>query len=1158
MAKTKKNNSSNTNFIKKILTKEELDRIEEMINTFRKDKNMEFEVSFRDVNYSTYIRIGEYYANLINEQDISSSDTLDVSIALQNSNTYRISIIGANAIEDFIQKFSKARTQEILTYLAGLELGENIDIIFKDRGSADRMYVEDIGMVVKITPEIPLSKDNLKPKFTGSERILYRYKRRFSFDINDNIRIDLTDVQESNHIWNLVKKISNYELEMEIINDKITLEELLEEIESTLKIVQDSEMPIGKKEAADVISRYQSLLNIKHLSYLESRNAISIQAQHIVKFVPNRYAITDKADGERYFLFSTSTGLYLISINLAVKKIGNALEESYQDILLDGELVINEYGRMYMAFDVVYANGTDYRFDTKHILPQRLIVLNNIIDKCFGNLVPFTDYTDKNNDLEMEKIKIFYTKELKTYWDLFKKKLAKNKNKYFITRKLYFIPYGIDSSEVFMYADLVWKLFVYGKLIPYKLDGIIYTPINLPYLIQASVENFDTVPIEYKWKPPSHNSIDFYIKFEKDAYGNDAIFYDNAVVRADSNAYKICKLYVGLVKGGQEKPIPFKVNGIDQKANIYLNDGEAVDSNGNTINDETVVEFIFDITKPEIENAYRWIPIRTRYDKTESVQKYHKKYGNNLNIAVRIWRSIINPITEEIIASLGNSSTFQKEMDRLAKSNDIFDKPSYVYYQKKTANATGMRAFNNWIKTNMILTYCMNKPSVLDIGCGRGGDLNKFIHANVGEYVGVDIDNNGLYVISDSAYSRYKNLKKQNPNIPPMVFIHADARALFTVKSQENVIPTMTNYNKSLIETYLSGNKKYSVINCQFSIHYYLSDPLSWSNFCKNINEHLETNGYFLVTCFDGKLIYDRLYGKSKMTVSYTDSVGKKNVFFEIVKIYSDNEMNKGVGMAIDLYNSLISNPGIYNREYLVFPEFLVESLKKKCGLELVETDTFYNLYNLYQDFFLQDNGMGDISEKRFQEIRNFYLQLSTDYPDTITSDMAMASFKFSMLNRYYIFKKSGQIDLNEPSRIVGINHKINLGKVLEPYFITNRMVIDPSLKNRQINKVYHAIRSKYPFKPTVYLIRHTVPEEMVDNEVYRRNKLEFSKIKDGNSDKILLIYKSPDKFFYPIQYQKPVSEDMERIVTPEGTYLLDSRKIVDDLNMLVSLNDLK
>ena len=738
----------------------------------------------------------------------------------------------------------------------------------------------------------------------------------------------------------------------------------------------------------------------------------------------------------------------------------------------------------------------------------------------------------------------------------------------FISRKIYFVPYGIDSCEVFMYADMVWKILKYNKFAPYKLDGIIYTPIATPYMIKVSPENLDAIPLEYKWKIPLQNSIDFYIKFVKDNKNNEAIFYDNTVVRSEGNPYKICNLFVGINRGGQEKPIPFKINGIEQTANIYLVDGEARDLEGNIINDETVVEFIFDTTKTDIDDAYKWIPIKTRYDKTESVQKYGKKYGNNLNIALRIWKTIVNPITEETIAALGNPSIFQKEIERLSKSTETYTKQNFIYYQKKTSNAAGMRSFNNWIKSNMILTYCNEGATALDIGCGRGGDLIKFYAAGVNEYVGVDIDNNGLYVINDSAHNRYKNLKSTNKNIPSMYFIHADARGLFKVNAQENILPNMTQQNKKLIETFLSENKKYNVISCQFTMHYYLSDELSWLNFCQNIKNHLTDNGYFLVTCFDGKLIYDRLLGKQKMTVSYTDNLGNKSTFFEIVKIYNDNDKNNGTGVAIDFYNSLISNPGTYNTEYLVFPDFLEKSLKENCDLELIESDSFYSLFNLYKNYFTQeqitDFVMADISTKKYNEIRDFYLSLKPNNHTDVETDAAMASFKLSMLNRYYVFKKTTKINVSEPSRIVGVNHKINLGKVLTPYFGSNKMIIDPMKKTIQINKIYHAIRKRYaPIKPSVYLIRHTIMENNVENEMFKKNKLEFSKVKEGSDPKTLLIYKSPQKYFYPIYYQNikyNMDEDyaQKRVVTEKsiGTYLLDSDKIKNDLEILVALSE--
>jgi len=49
---------------------------------------------------------------------------------------------------------------------------------------------------------------------------------------------------------------------------------------------------------------------------------------------------------------------------------------------------------------------------------------------------------------------------------------------------------------------MIWKLYVYDELTPYKIDGIIYTPINSPYMIKSSAETLDSIPLEYKWKKP--------------------------------------------------------------------------------------------------------------------------------------------------------------------------------------------------------------------------------------------------------------------------------------------------------------------------------------------------------------------------------------------------------------------------------------------------------------------------------------------------------------------------------------------------------------------------------------------------------------------------------------------------------------------------------
>lgn len=1149
-----KMNNNMTTFFNEIKNNDKYDELKNILHRFKKEKDLELEISFEKLDYQNFIRIIKYYINNLDEKNIFNLNTLDICVVFPNNNTYRISLLDENDIQKFIERYINVDIYDIETFLLELETTDNIQIMLKNTGAANKLYFEDYNMLFKLTPET-LVKNIKKNSLIGNEEIFYRYKQRASFNIDSKVRIDITDVKQSKNLSSLNTTSSHYEIEMEIVNKNINMDNILKELYEILKIIKNTTVPISKKEEFFVINEYKKLLGIKYATSLENRNVISLDVYHIINYIPNRYAVTDKADGERFFLFSTINGIYLLSNTLSIKKINLSIDDKkYYNMILDGEFVKNKDNKnIFLVFDLVYFNNIDYRYNNNYTLKNRLTTLNNIIDKCFGTFIPFVDYASHNNDLELDLIKKYYTKELKKYWNEFNKIFEKYDNDIFITRKLYFIPYGINSCEVFMYADMIYKLYIYDSLTPYAQDGIIYTPINSPYMIKVDLSNIDIIPVEYKWKKLSQNSIDFYIIIDKDDNGNEIIYYDNTVINQTGRAYKICNLFVGINKSGQEKPVPFKINDIEQKANIYLSDGEIRDRDGNLIQDKMVVEFIFDNTYSNIPDQYKWIPIRIRYDKTESVKKYGTKYGNNLNIALRIWKTIINPITEEDIASLGNPNTYQKEIDKLSKTNDIYQQQNFIYYIKQTSSAIGMRSFNNWIKLNMILTYCKGKNNVLDIGCGRGGDIQKFIQTKINEYIGIDIDYNGLYIINDSAYNRYMNLKKTVKNVPEMYFINADARAIFTLKAQKSALPNMTKENKYLIEKFLI-NKKFDIFNCQFSLHYYLSDELSWTNFCTNINNHLDDDGYILITCFDGKLIYDKLMEKQKLTISYIDNLGNKNTFLEILKLYNDKDINENqIGIAIDVYNSLISHPGTYIREYLVFSDFLKKSLEENCNMELIETDSFFNLFNLYKNFFIEDNTydfmVANTSQKKYNEIKDFYMMLDPKFQYKFPSEQVeanMASFKLSMLNRYYIFKKHSPINTTEPARIVGINNKFNIGRILTPYFDINRIVIDPSKKTTKLNKLYHAIRKRFVnIQPDVYLIKHDINEENLEDDTYRWNKINFTKIKEGNDDKIFLVYKSPEKYFYPIYYQN----------SRGNQYLLNSTKVIDDLNILVELS---
>lgn len=48
------------------------------------------------------------------------------------------------------------------------------------------------------------------------------------------------------------------------------------------------------------------------------------------------------------------------------------------------------------------------------------------------------------------------------------------------------------------------------------------------------------------------------------------------------------------------------------------------------------------------------------------------------------------------------------------------------------------------MKANLPLKLKKKGLYVLDIGCGKGGDLNKWANAKIGLYIGIDVSPEGL------------------------------------------------------------------------------------------------------------------------------------------------------------------------------------------------------------------------------------------------------------------------------------------------------------------------------------------------------------------------------------------------------------------------------
>jgi SAM-dependent methyltransferase len=383
-----------------------------------------------------------------------------------------------------------------------------------------------------------------------------------------------------------------------------------------------------------------------------------------------------------------------------------------------------------------------------------------------------------------------------------------------------------------------------------------------------------------------------------------------------------------------------------------------------------------------------------------------------------------------------------------------------------------MKQFHNWIRSNIVYTYCNkiyqnNKQlSVLDMACGRGGDTLKYYYAEVSFCVGLDIAKDGLFSPVDGAKSRYETQRKRKANFPKMYFIHADCGTKLNYDDQYKILGGMNQENKQLLEQFFSPDSKkqtkFDVIACQNAVHYFLKDDITWTNFKANINQTLRAGGFLMLTHLDARTVISMLGDKSSILSEYTDPDGNKEKLYEIIKKFTHVDTSKpiGIGYAIDLFAAWMFEDGNFVTEYLVDIDFLKEDLLKSCDLELVDTDTFKNQFNMHSSFFKD----GVCAYEPNLETREFLLKVSKYYEPT---EVNKNCYTFTNLHRYSIFKKkeSGQIggydihniekynvpDMgnydNEYSLQNSIHHILKTHKVIPESLLTEDLFADMRLR---------------------------------------------------------------------------------------------------------------
>lgn len=726
---------------------------------------------------------------------------------------------------------------------------------------------------------------------------------------------------------------------------------------------------------------------------LERKNLIEPDTTYGIVSILKNYAVTDKADGERMLLYIDDNGeVFLINNTFNVSKTGIIVKSNQlHNSLFDGEYIpkylLNDDSKtdIFAVFDVYYLHN-----ETVMNLPLMADGKPSRYQKM--KLTLKEDLWSESSNLKVEMKEHFHAEG----------KMILNKCKEILDN---------PSRR-------------------YNIDGLVFTPINLP-VFGYYPNKFKKVKgksvawnMVFKWKPADQNTIDFLVKMDPDDY------IDNI----NNKRYKRFKLYTGY-NASQWEELPVwkgiqKVFNREKQSNdedeykaklfkplenytpsvstalIPVNRaGQAVTTDGTIIDDSMIVEFSYDRDGKQ-HPSMKWIANRVREDKTRAYKKTGSlsKTANDLSVALNIWHNIYEPVTYEHI--IGEDSVDISEIptdieERLLGTND-------VYYAREIPRnhmlSVHMLNFHNYGIKSYLYQYPDKKDSLLELACGMAGDLPRWRDNRYNFILGVDLVKDNIES-PQGAYSRYINQRNeylkyhrntQRVHYPQAVFLIGDCAlplengeaALGKDHDSEQLLKLLymgkVNNKYNYLNNYRipgKASKKFDVVSCQFAIHYFFKSKELLEGFLRNVSYNLKTNGKFIFTFMDGQKVH-KLINKE----GYAKGVKEDNVVWCIQKQYKTFNKSKVYGNLIDVY---LENTNRFIPEYLVHFDFLKEKALE-YGLEIVEDGFFEDTFNQLKQKILNND-----------KDRNKFLD-----NDIMALDKDPVQTQFSFINRWAIFRK--------------------------------------------------------------------------------------------------------------------------------------------------------
>jgi hypothetical protein len=944
----------------------------------------------------------------------------------------------------------------------------------------------------------------------------FRYINRVSFKHPDYpIKVDLSIIKSSRthdgrsimtrnmDDANLFNNPETYEIELEVINKEIgpatlvdTPELLLSLLRKNIKFIlmglQETNYPKSYPEQQEILQHYMTLIHgdekiIRRIYPKDfiGPNSNTLQLANIVENfensnipnIRNNYTVTDKADGDRHLLFVSKKGeIYLI--NTCMKVIFTGAKTSNKDTfnsLLDGELIQHDkhgnFINLFMCFDIYFINQQDVRSfgfckinesDITDSTQLRLPLLKSFINELNAKSVVPSDLSSP--------IKIN-------------------------SKKFYSLLGDTTNNTIFSLCVDVLEDSSYSN---YNTDGLIFTPMNMGVGIDSigkpSPNRKHTWDYSFKWKPPKYNTVDFLVTTQKNASGLDIItpiFQEGHITESYTqlDEYKTLILRVGynqkqhgylnpcqdVINDNISKhemadnendylPVQFNpTNPYDPSAgicNIKIKspDNQMFTESGDIFYDNTIVEFKYVLDN---DIGWRWIPIKVRYDKTAEFQRGLPNFGNAYHVANSNWQSIHNPITEYMF-------------ENPAKYIPTEYVDETIYYNKTNSNKTkALRDFHNlYVKKMLIVGVSNLDDTLIDYAVGKAGDFPKWIAAKLSFVFGIDSNKDCLENHKDGACVRYLTYRKQKNNVPRALFVNGNSG--YNIKSGIAMLNEKARQitgaifgqgqqdedklGRGVFNQFGKAKDGFNISSCQFALHYFFENPTAFQNFMINVSECTKQNGYFIGTCYDGNVIFEKL--KDKKQEESINIIDDGIKIWEIKKMYSNQKFDNDItslGYEIQIYQESI---GKMYSEFLVNFQYL-NRIMENYGFRLLNIEESHHL------------GLPD-STGSFKDLYNFMIdevrqnkKKQYDYGEAI--NMSVDEKEISFLNRYFIYKKISQID----AKTVAI-------ELLDDTLLeTERYTLSPSLKKPKAFEPLQKI-IKLPKAVNLHKKIRLVPDEEV------------------------------------------------------------------------------